>query len=90
MAGNVARALAGIAEKKVFVVSKSYCPFCVKARKVLAKYKIAEEDIEIMEIENLPDCQDIQNEMQKITGGRSVSFGPAFYYLSLCALFFRF
>ena len=92
MSANVAKALAGIANKKVFVVSKSYCPFCVKARKVLDKYKIPAEDIEIMEIENLPDCQDIQNEMQKITVGCSVSFVLSFmlvlFYISAFLAFF--
>ena len=49
-----------IAEKPVFVISKSYCPFCNKAKQVLNKYKIKPENIEIMEIDNDQDCNEIQ------------------------------
>lgn len=61
-----------IANKKVFVISKSYCPFCVKARKVLQKYNIPADNIEIQEIENDKDCNEIQDYMRELTGGRSV------------------
>merc|ERR1712107_378657 len=57
-----------IAEKPVFVISKSYCPFCVKAKKVLKKYNIPADKIEIMEIENDADCNEIQDYMKQITG----------------------
>ena len=46
--------------KPVFVVSKSYCPFCVKGKNVLKKYNIKPENIEILEIENDPDMNEIQ------------------------------
>ena len=59
-------------EKKVVVISKSYCPFCKKAKQVLAKYKIPKENIEILEIESDSDCEEIQKYMQVLTGGRSV------------------
>ena len=49
-----------IAEKPVFVISKSYCPFCNKAKQVLRKYNIKPENIEIMEIDNDKDCNEIQ------------------------------
>ena len=49
-----------IASKKVLVISKSYCPFCKKAKQVLGKYKIPGENIEIIEIENRPDMDEIQ------------------------------
>ena len=61
-----------IASKPVFVISKSYCPFCVKAKKVLKKYNIPEDKIEIQEIENDKDCSEIQDYMRQLTGGRSV------------------
>ena len=51
---------AKIASKKVLVISKSYCPFCKKAKQVLAKYKISDENIEYIEIENRPDMDEIQ------------------------------
>ena len=59
-------------EKKIVVISKSYCPFCKKAKQVLAKYKIAKEHIAILEIENDSSCEEIQKYMQVLTGGRSV------------------
>ena len=65
-----------IAGKKVMVFSKSYCPFCTKAKKVLAKHlgqDLSEEDYEVMEIENNPDCDAIQDYLKQLTGGRSVS-----------------
>ena len=46
--------------KPVFVVSKSYCPFCVKAKNVLKKYNIKPENIEIIDIENDSDMNEIQ------------------------------
>ena len=46
--------------KPVFVISKSYCPFCVKGKNVLKKYNIKPEAMEIMEIENDPDMNEIQ------------------------------
>ena len=49
-----------IAEKPVFVISKSYCPFCNKAKQVLRKYNIKPENIEIMEIDNDKYCNEIQ------------------------------
>ena len=49
-----------IAEKPVFIISKEYCPFCVKAKEALKNYKIKPECIEIMEIENNPHMDEIQ------------------------------
>merc|ERR1712241_874368 len=48
-----------IGEKPVFVISKSYCPFCNKAKQIL-------------KIDNDEDCNEIQDFMKKLTGGRSV------------------
>jgi len=61
-----------IAEKPVFIISKEYCPFCVKAKEALKNYKIKPECIEIMEIENNPHMDEIQDFMKQLTGGRSV------------------
>ena len=61
-----------IDSKPVFVISKSYCPFCVMAKQVLKKYNIPAENIEIQEIENDKDCNEIQDYMRQLTGGRSV------------------
>jgi len=58
--------------KKVVVISKSYCPFCVKAKKVLGNYKLDPANFEWLDIENRGDCDEIQNYCQQITGARSV------------------
>ncbi|KAJ8305012.1 hypothetical protein KUTeg_018595 [Tegillarca granosa] len=63
---------AKIAGKKVMVFSKTYCPFCTKAKKALANYNLTGDEYEIMEIENDPNCQAIQDYLLDITGGRSV------------------
>ena len=54
------------------VISKSYCPYCRKAKQVLAQYQISPDDIEIWEIDNDSDGDEIQNYMMALTGGRSV------------------
>ena len=61
-----------IAENAVFVISKSYCPFCVKAKQALKKYNIPDDKLEWMDIENDPKMDEIQDYMKEITGGRSV------------------
>ena len=65
-----------IAGRKVMVFSKTYCPFCSKAKKVLKKYlddgTLSKDDYEVMEIEKHPDCQKIQDYLLSKTGGRSV------------------
>lgn len=68
---------AKIASKKVIVYSKSYCPFCTKAKKVFETYiqdgSLKRDDYEVIEIENDPKCSAIQDIMKKKTGGSSVS-----------------
>ena len=59
-----------IAEQKVVVFSKSYCPYCIKAKNILKKYNI--EDLLIIELEDREDCDEIQDYLQKITGARTV------------------
>jgi len=61
-----------IAAKKVMVFSKSYCPYCTMAKKALEKYVVPGEEYEVMEIENLDKCQEIQDYLLSLTGARSV------------------
>jgi glutaredoxin 3 len=61
-----------IKEKPVFIISKKSCPFCVKAKDALKKYKIRPECLEIMEIDKSKAMGDIQDYMGELTGGRSV------------------
>ncbi|TRY75273.1 hypothetical protein TCAL_16832 [Tigriopus californicus] len=41
-------------------------------KRVLDKYSIPAENIEILQIENRPDMDEIQDFMKSVTGGRSV------------------
>ncbi len=60
-----------IAANPVMVFSKSYCPYCVKAKRALESV-LPREKISVMELESRPDCADIQDYLMSITGGRSV------------------
>ncbi|CAH1254416.1 GLRX2 [Branchiostoma lanceolatum] len=64
---------ATIRDNKVVVFSKTYCPYCKMAKQELNKYKgqYKEEPV-IIEIENRKDCEQIQQILGKITGGRTV------------------
>jgi len=61
-----------IAGKKVMVFSKSYCPYCTKAKKVLKQYGLSDDEYEVMEIENDPECSEIQAYLKQLTGASSV------------------
>jgi hypothetical protein len=41
-------------------------------QRVLDEYDIPPEDYEVLEIENLRECSDIQDYMMELTGGRTV------------------
>ena len=55
---------------KVIMFSKTYCPYCVKAKNVLAKYQI--KDLLIIELDNRDDADEIQDYLKKLTGARTV------------------
>ncbi|VDM28186.1 unnamed protein product [Toxocara canis] len=61
-----------IASKKVVVFSKSYCPYCTKARKALASFPLKEDALEWIEINERSDCSQIQDYLLSVTGSRSV------------------
>lgn len=64
-----------IASKKVFVFSKTYCPFCSMAKNVLCKYvgkDLDPADYEVWEIENEANCGEIQAALKDITGASTV------------------
>ncbi|KAI0237321.1 hypothetical protein LSAT2_012182, partial [Lamellibrachia satsuma] len=61
--------------KKVVVFSKAYCPYCTMAKDALRPHvgkEIKPDQYEVIEIENRPDCSDIQAYLRKITGTSSV------------------
>lgn len=62
-----------ISSKPVVIFSKSYCPFCVKAKNLFQNdIKVAADKIAIMELENRPDCNTIQAYLKEKTGASSV------------------
>lgn len=65
-----------IAENKVMVFSKTWCPYCGTAKGILKKYVsqgvISTKDIGVMEIDRSHDCGIIQNYLKKMTGAKTV------------------
>ncbi|XGW23469.1 hypothetical protein V3C99_005586, partial [Haemonchus contortus] len=57
---------------KVVVFSKSYCPYCHKARAALESQHLKPGALEWVEIDGRPDCGEIQDYLQSLTGARSV------------------
>lgn len=65
-----------IKDHKVMVFSKTYCPYCKKAKNVLAKYNIKSQDYGVLELDTLSDsgqADAIQQYMKSLTGASSVS-----------------
>lgn len=60
-----------IASNKVMIFSKSHCPYCTKAKQAIGSLLPADK-FKVLEIENLKECNDIQDTLLGITGGRSV------------------
>ena len=65
-----------IKNRKVFMVSKKYCPFCVKAKKALANYKI--DEYEVLEIAGRSDMDEIQvSQSPKLSKFLQAEKGPS-------------
>lgn len=63
---------AQVKDNKVVVYSKTYCPFCKKAKDALKAAGL--KDYLLIELDERDDGDEFQDALQKITGGRSVSF----------------
>lgn len=60
-----------IANDHVFIASKSYCPFCKRAKSVLLdKYGV--DDAEVLELDELADGSEIQAYLLEQSGQRTV------------------
>lgn len=55
----------------IVMFSKSTCPYCRKAKNVLSKYKLGDKYY-VLELNQLPNTDEYQKELQKITGDRAV------------------
>ncbi|KAJ9510362.1 hypothetical protein QJQ45_015823 [Haematococcus lacustris] len=56
---------------QVVVFSKTYCPYCIKAKKALSTY-LKPQQYEVVELDGRPDMDAIQDALKELTGGRSV------------------
>lgn len=61
-----------IASHKVAIFSKTYCPYCVKAKKAFESYKLSGDDYFVVELENRKDGAAIQQYLKELTGASSV------------------
>lgn len=58
---------------KVVVFLKPSCPYCVLAKNVLSKYKFKDGRLDFIDISGRSDMGTVQDYLQQITGGRTVS-----------------
>ncbi|CAG9465079.1 unnamed protein product [Pedinophyceae sp. YPF-701] len=61
-----------IKENPVMVFSKSYCPACSRAKRAITGTKGGPEKMKVLEMDGLPECDDLQDELLSMTGGRTV------------------
>ena len=71
-----------IKDYAVFVVSKSYCPFCKTAKNVLAQYDIPPEKMKIIDIEGDKDCSEIQNYKFTKFSSLDAKISPSVHHVS--------
>ncbi|KZS93383.1 putative GRX1-glutaredoxin [Sistotremastrum niveocremeum HHB9708] len=62
-----------IADNKVAIFSKSWCPYCARAKKLLTTYPgLDQSDVKILELDLRDDGSEIQSYLQSSTGQRTV------------------
>ncbi|KAG8898693.1 glutaredoxin [Tulasnella sp. 403] len=61
-----------ISTHKVAIFSKSYCPFCKRAKSLIASYNLPAEDVKILELDEEADGPEIQAYLQQKTEQRTV------------------
>lgn len=54
----------------VFVASKSYCPYCTSAKKLLQQKGV--KNIKVIELDDMADGSSVQDALYEITGQRTV------------------
>jgi len=59
-----------VSENKVVVYSKTYCPFCKKAKSALGETGL--KDYVLFELDTMDDGDAYQDALKEITGARSV------------------
>jgi glutaredoxin 3 len=59
-----------IKQYKVVGFSKTYCPYCKKAKDALQSFNYKDGAFQWIEIEERKDCEEIQDYLKELTGGR--------------------
>ncbi|VDM78893.1 unnamed protein product [Strongylus vulgaris] len=57
---------------KIVVFAKTYCPYSQKARAALESCNVKPGAMAWLDIDKRPDCTEIQDYLQALTGGRTV------------------
>ncbi|XP_018416029.1 PREDICTED: glutaredoxin-1 [Nanorana parkeri] len=57
---------------KVTVFEKESCPFCVRAKTIIHKYKFKKDRLEIINIANMENVSSIQDYLCQLSGERTV------------------
>lgn len=76
-----------IRNNKVMIFSKSYCPFCTKAKNAFKEYIVGDiptfgnSDYEVMELDDHPDAEMILDYLHARTGHRTV---PRVFINGIC------
>lgn len=58
-----------IKDKPIFIASKTYCPYCTKTKNTVSSIT---KEAYILELDEIPDGQEIQDALLEITGQRTV------------------
>ncbi|KFM26201.1 Glutaredoxin-C4 [Auxenochlorella protothecoides] len=61
-----------ISETRVVVFSKTFCPYCKKAKAALASVGLKGDALKVIELDTREDGNAIQDALLELTGGRSV------------------
>jgi glutaredoxin 3 len=69
MSAATEKAKAAIDSNTVMVFSKTYCPYCVKAKAALTGLNL---QFNVFELDNMNDGDDIQKALEQMTGQRTV------------------
>ncbi|EAN33564.1 glutaredoxin 11E [Theileria parva strain Muguga] len=59
-----------VKKHKVVVFSKSYCPYCTRAKDALKKLNL--HDLHVEELDSNPNMDQVQDYLNQLTGARSV------------------
>lgn len=60
-----------ISHHRVAIFSKSYCPFSMRGKELMRRY-LGEAGVKVVELDELPNESELQDELETITGARTV------------------